>query len=229
MKLAMCVAAAGAGALAAGSAFADISYSHDFQSGVAGPEWSHQMVETAPLGGQRFLGQFGNEVVTLTLPGVNTGDMVNLAFDFLAIRTWDGNGTHGPGPDIFTVAVGGGPVLLASTFSVGDPNSAHRMSYPSPIGMGSAPSRTGAIANDTLGYTYGPNNFPLDATWRLSFTFTAPTDGLVISFAGSGLQELSDESWGIDNVEVNTVVVPAPGALALAGLGLGVVCGRRRR
>ena len=123
MKLAMCVAAAGAGALAAGSAFADISYSHDFQSGVAGPEWSHQMVETAPLGGQRFLGQFGNEVVTLTLPGVNTGDTVNLAFDFLAIRTWDGNGTHGPGPDIFTVAVGGGPVPLASTFSVGDPTS----------------------------------------------------------------------------------------------------------
>ncbi|MBS0198411.1 MAG: hypothetical protein JSR77_16800 [Planctomycetes bacterium] len=216
-------------ALLAGVALAEVHYGTDFQSG-AGPEWSHRLVETAPLNDQRFLGQFADSDVSLSLPTVRAGERVNLSFDFLAIRTWDGNdGGGGPGPDIFTVSVANGPILLASTFSVGDPLSRHRMSYPAVAGVESHPSRTGAIENNSLGYTYGPNNVPLDATWRLTFNFLAPTDGLEIHFAALGLQDIMDESWGLDNVSVSTSTVPTPGSMALALTGFGLLLRRRVR
>ncbi len=219
-----------ASAVCAGHAFADVNYSNNFQSGIAGPEWSHRHVETAPLGGQLFLGQFANDSVSLSLADVRRGEQVNLTFDFLAIRTWDGNdGGGGPGPDIFTVSIDSGPILLASTFSVGDPLSRHRMSYPDVAGVDAHPSRWGALYNDTLGYTYGPTNFPLDATWRMNFSFIAPADGLTIRFAALGLQDINDESWGLDNVHVSTSTVPTPGGMALTGAGLAALMRRKRR
>lgn len=213
-------------ALAAGTCLADIAYHADFQLG-AGPEWSDRTVDTAPLLGQRILGQFGNQTVRLSIPEVREGDFVRLGFDFCAIRTWDGNGGGGPGPDRFSVGVSGGTTLLSETFSVGDADSRQRMSYGSVLSGVANRSRWGAIANDSLGYPWLHRT--LDATWRFSFEFLAPVDGLEVWFAGSGLQELSDESWGLDNVKVETVSVPAPGSMALLGAGGIIMCRRRRR
>lgn len=205
---------------------ADVSYFNDF-SGPVGSEWSTQLAETSPNGAHRFLGQFSNDLVSLTLPDVTAGSQVSLSFDFLAIRTWDGNaGVNVPGPDVFTTAVRGGPILVSSTFSVGDPESRQRMSFPSPSGIGTHASRTGAIGNNELGYTF--RGVELDAIWRMSFTFTAPTNGIVIDFGAIGLQSLDDESWGLDNVSVSTSTVPSPGALALLGTGTVLVTRRRR-
>lgn len=214
-------------AAAAASCHAEVSYSTDFQSG-AGPEWSNRLVETAPLGGQRILGQFSNETVLLTLDSVRAGDLVNLSFDFCAIRTWDGNaGGGGPGPDTFSVAVHGGPELLSATFAVGDPASAHRMTHSTKPGEHEALSRAGAASNDTLGYLW--RGVVLDATWRLSFSFTAPEDGLIVKFAAFGLQNIEDESWALDNVELTSTTIPAPGPVVLVGAGLGLMAQRRRR
>ena len=215
-------------ALAAGTSLADIAYRNDFQLG-AGPEWSDRTVDLAPLHGQRILGQFGNQTVRLTIPEIREGDLVRLDFDFCAIRTWDGNAGGGAlEPDMFSVGVGGGPVLLAETFSVGDIDSRQRMSYGAGIsGAAANHSRWGAIANDSLGYPWLHRT--LDATWRLSFEFLAPADGLEVWFRGSGLQELADESWGLDNVTVEAVTVPTQGSVALLGAGTIIMCRRRRR
>jgi hypothetical protein len=213
-------------ALASGAAPANITYREDFQHG-AGPEWSARMIDMAPFGGQRILGQFGNQTVRLKLPEVREGDLVRLAFDFCAIRTWDGNGPGAANSDRFSVSVGGGPTLLSETFSVGDVDSKQRMSYGASFGGAANRSRWGAIANDSLGYPW--KHRVLDATWRFSFEFLAPVDGLELRFTGSGLQELSDESWGLDNVKVDTVSVPAHGSMALLGAGTVIMCRRRRR
>ncbi|MCX5689456.1 MAG: hypothetical protein NTV94_06675 [Planctomycetota bacterium] len=213
-------------AAAAASCYADISYRADFQA-EAGPEWSNRLVETTPLGGQRILGQFSNETIILTLASVRAGEMVNLSFDFLAIRTWDGNeGGGGPGPDTFSVAVHKGPDLVDATFAVGDPASAHRMTYSDKPGGGDVLSRAGAAANDSLGYLW--RGAVLDATWHMHFAFVAPEDGLVIKFAASGLQPIDDESWALDNVELTSTTVPAPGPVVLVGAGLGLLAQRRR-
>jgi len=226
MKKCTCFAA-GSLALLAGVSCADISYFNDFQSGSAGSEWSTSTVETAPLGGQRFLGQFSNQAVSLTLPGVQAGELVSLAFDFCAIRTWDGNASSlGPGPDVFSVQVSGGPLLLSSTFRVGNPELAGSMRFPQASGFANNPSRTGSVANDTLGYLW--LGAVLDATWRMSFTFTAPGNGLTVNFGALGLQPADDESWALDNVSVQSTTVPGPSALALLGVGWIVVRRRQR-
>ncbi len=225
MKRLSTFAVCGAAMLCA-SAHADISYFNDFNIG-AGPGWSSSTVETSPNGLHRFLGQFSNDTVSLTLNGVGAGSQVSLSFDFLAIRTWDGNaGVNVPGPDVFTTAVRGGPILVSSTFSVGDPESRQRMSYPNPSGIGSHVSRTGAVSADDLGYTF--RGVVLDATWRMSFTFTAPSNDVTIDFGAIGLQSIDDESWGLDNVSVSSTTVPAPGALTLLGLGGSLIVRRRR-
>jgi len=212
-------------ALAASSCLASVSYTNDFQEG-AGPEWSARHIDDAPLAGQRILGQFSNDEVVLTLASARAGELVRLAFDFCAIRTWDGEaGGGGPGPDTFSVEIINGPKLLQSTFSVGDPESRHRMSY-APEGTGLVTSRYGAIANNSLGYGWADG--VLDATWRLSFSFLVPEDGLAIRFSASGLQNIEDESWGLDNVQVESVVIPSPGTLVLAGAGLAFI-GQRKR
>lgn len=225
--LSSAVAGATLVALAAGTCLANITYREDFQHG-AGPEWSHRLVDAAPFHGQRILGQFGNQTVRLSIPEVREGDLVRLEFDFCAIRTWDGGSIGGAsGADLFSTGVGGGPILLSETFSVGDLDSRQRMSYGTGAGGVANRSRWGAIANDSLGYPW--KHRVLDATWRFSFEFLAPVDGLELWFAASGLQEMNDESWGLDNVKVDTVSVPSHGSVALLGAGTIIMCRRRRR
>lgn len=175
---------AGAGAtlvaLAAGTCLADITYRTDSQLG-AGPEWSDRTVDLAPLHGQRILGQFGNQTVRLSLPGVRAGDRVKLSFDFCAIRTWDGDKASGvPSPDRLSVGVAGGATLMSDTFTVGDVAFPNRMSHGTRLGDEPKPSRWGAIANDSLGYRW--RDIAVDATWRLIHEFLAPSDGLSVWF-----------------------------------------------
>lgn len=207
----------------ASTASAALVYTNNFESG-AGAEWSHTNTTVSPTGARTFLGQFGNDTVTLTLNSIPQPGLMRVSFDFYAIGTWDGNAA--PGPDLFEVDVLGGAKLLSATFAVGDVHSTRMQSFPATEGLGGFPNRTGATENNTLGYwVYG---YPRDAVWSLSFDFTATGPDLVINWRAMGLQQMSDESWGIDNVTIATVV-PSPGPLALAGLGGALALRRRRR
>ena len=65
---------------------------------------------------------------------------------------------------------------------------------------------------------------------RLAIDFTVPDNqDIKLEFRGTALQGLTDESWGMDNVQVSYKVVPAPGAMGLAGLGGALLLGRRKR
>ena len=62
---------------------------------------------------------------------------------------------------------------------------------------GSYPGGTGAVENDTLGYSfYG------DSVYHLSYTFANLSDAITLNFIGSGLEGIDNESWGLDNVKV---------------------------
>ena len=80
-------------------------YSNNFQNPV-GNEWSSTNRDITPVGGRIFLGQFSNQVVTLTLTNLPFHTNLNLSFDLFIIRSWDGNDTL-QGPDIFDVSVSG--------------------------------------------------------------------------------------------------------------------------
>ncbi|WP_165228130.1 putative Ig domain-containing protein [Aquisphaera insulae] len=194
------------------------AYSEDFESAAAGPEWSLRKVDitpgTAAHRADRFLGQFGNQTQTLTLSGLPGHDTVHVEFDLYIIRTWDGNGTLYPGPDVWDLRVVGGPTLLHTTFRL--PYSgevpAEVQSYPDPYPGGRYLGGTGAAENRTLGYSWGgtPN---LDSVYHLSFDIPHTSGSIVLAFSASNLQDLSDESWGLDNVVVATSRIVSEPAL----------------
>ncbi|MHB1141399.1 MAG: Lcl C-terminal domain-containing protein [Sulfuricaulis sp.] len=207
------------GDVAAASA---LYYYNDFQSAVGG-EWSRTDIASAPLpeyGGTRlFLGEFGNETVTLSLTGLPSHGNVTVSFDLYLIRAWHGNDTtvinFDPlGPNHWQLNVSDGPVLFDQTFSNGNPagqsyspyigalscNTGYNASYPA----GTYNPMTGAAECYSLGYMY---NFPygsevMDSVYNLSFNFPHTSNSLTLNFKAYGLLGMSNTSWGLDNVRV---------------------------
>ncbi len=221
---ALCASACGG---LAAIANAQTVYSHGFEDGLA-PGFDVSSIDVSPLGNRHFLGQFGNDAATLTLSGLAPGQY-RVEFDFYGIGTWDGNQL--PGPDWFVLSQAEVGELLRTTFAIGSEDTRVGLqAYPG-VGTDSNllgwPGRTNAIENNTLGYLHA-GIYQRDAVWRLGASFTVDGPPTELIFRGEGLQSLRDESWGIDNVDVQRVVVPSPGALGLAGAAV-VFTGRRRR
>jgi hypothetical protein len=208
------------------SAQADIVYSQGFQ-GAIGSEWSSALTATAPLNAsRRFLGQFGNDTVTLSLTGLPVHNTLTVSLEFIAILTWDGNVVFNStnnlvGPDVWEIQADA-TTLLHSTFSnwangesPNDPTVPQ--SFPDLFLAGNFEGRTGAAENNTLGFLNA--TVIQDSVYQLQFTFPHTSNNLSLSFSGIGLQGIGDESWGIDNVVVSSafsVAAPEPASFALA-------------
>jgi len=164
-----------------------------------------------PVGARRFLGPFATGTNLLGLTNLPSHSEVTVSFDLLILLTWDGNGDSDNGPDIWTLSVAGGQTLLRASFLntfLIDKNSAQ--SYPDDVGLGLHDGRTGAVENNTLGYSW--NGCPVDSVYHLTFTFPHTASSLILKFAGMGLQAATDESWGLDNIAV--FAGPLPPTLA---------------
>ena len=177
-------------------------YVQDFE-GTVGSEWSTTTTNVTPTGNRHFLGQFGNTTITLTLQNLPNHQLATIHSDLYVIRTWDGNN----GPDLWAMEADGQSLLYTTFNTWGQPGN-NTQAYPGTYPGGNYPYHTGAIEINSLGYTY--NNNPYDAVYGLqdSVVHTAPT--LTVSFSGSNLQQLSDESWGLDNVQVCLQAAQAP-------------------
>ena len=174
-----------------------IAYSNDFENS-AGVEWSHHHIEISPTG-KKFLGQFGNDEVSLVLDKLDDHTEIKVTFDLYIIRSWDGN----VNPDIWRFIVDGQSLLL-TTFDNQDYYSDHSQAFPDNYREGSHPPRTGAKEYNTLGYEF--DHRQLDSVYLLSFTIPHSLTTLELTFAANGLtSDLSDEGWGIDNVVINTI------------------------
>ncbi|MBI2375581.1 MAG: VWD domain-containing protein [Deltaproteobacteria bacterium] len=173
-------------------------YYSDF-SGPVGTEWSSTTRSTTPGSATRppedFLGRFSNGSVTLAFPELRAHNEVTVTFDLFVIESWDGS-AGSVGPDRFRFAYvsnGVTTTLLDTTFAnVGGTVQA----YPQNFGA-SNPPQTGALEVNTLGYPFFG-----DSVYRISYTFPHSGTDLNLVFTAAGLQELTDESWGIDNVSV---------------------------
>jgi hypothetical protein len=181
--------------------YSHADYSNDFETSV-GLEWSHRKIDQTPKGNRKFLGQFGNETVSLTLVKDRSGPgNIVVEFDLYLINSWDGN-EKSYGPDVWSLGVEGGAKLIRTTFSNLDEYKWNQ-SYPNSLNKGNFPPHTKAKEHDSLGYTYFG-----DSVYRLTFTFNHPEKIIKLNFAATGLQEMSDESWGLDNIKVRGASVP---------------------
>jgi len=229
-------------------------YLNDFQ-GAIGSEWTTSAASgvhttSAPNpdynGTRFFLGQYGNDTLTLSLGSLPAHATATVSFDLYLIRSWDGNNTtvvNGDplGPDHWNLSVGS-MTLFDKTFANGNPagqsyspspgaiscNAGYNAVYPA----GTYNPMTGAAECYSLGYYFDdPNlgNQAMDSVYNLSFTFNHSASDMVLNFSAYGLQGLADESWGLDNVMVQVAPVPLPPAMWLFGSGLLGLVGMARR
>jgi hypothetical protein len=176
-------------------------YFNDFED-IVGAEWSSGKTDVTPSARPRgFLGQFGNETITLTLGNLPAHTQATVSFDLFILRSWDGNNQiHGP--DVWQLKVDEGPTLLHTTFANVPPDiKDFNQAYPGDYPGGDYLPYTGAAEIKTLGYTEIQAPAP-DSVYRLSFTFAHNESILRLDFSGQGLQGIQDESWGLDNVNV---------------------------
>ena len=191
-------------------------YHNDFDSGVnsgngINASWSAvngdaQVTATAPSG-ETFLGEFGNDTLSLDLSGLPGHDQLTLSFDLYTIRSWDGNNST-YGPDQWSLTADG-QMLLDTTFSTYPLGENYGTQAEQAYGgpgqpTGSYDAGTGGVRN-TLGYTfnYPSGTAPSEVAYELIFSFDHTADTVSFDFSALGLQWLSDESWGIDNVSVS--------------------------
>ena len=201
--------------LLANNAFsAECFDSNDFE-GTVGLEWSSTNIATTPSG-RKFLGQFTDDSVTLTLTGLPPHLSVSVSFDLYLIEL---NDEH-----FFELSIDGGPVLMTTSFNY---NPASTQAYPDNYPGVGYPGQTGAGEVDTLGYSNGDMvySFP-DSNRSLTFTHTDST--LVVRFSGSGS---AGQSWGLDNVCITlglpgvlNVIDIDPNTLNLSSKGKWITC-----
>ncbi len=172
-----------------------IAYTNSFETTV-GSEWSANTVSTSPLGNRHFLGTIGAGSMKLTLTNLPVHTKISVGFDLYVMGSWDGNSTSG-GPDLWTLAITGGPTLLSTTFQSASGNPNARQAYPGDYPASSFLPQSGAKEINTLGYSPGG-----DTVYRLSYTTAHTSNSVEISFSG-GIT-VPAGGWGLDNVVITT-------------------------
>jgi PEP-CTERM motif len=84
------------------------------------------------------------------------------------------------------------------------------------------------VGDNQLGFTDTNGGAVDDSVWTIGLTFTQPfsVTQTQLTFSYFGLQELTDESWGLDNIVLSTnaetgaAPVPEPGTLSLVSVAL---------
>jgi hypothetical protein len=189
----------------------EVIYQNDFERVDTEGDWAPIGLDRTPQGGRRFLGQFGNSTVTLTLTNLPVHSNLTVAFDLLILNSWDGSMPRSvapAGPDLFEASVEGGPTLLYASFDNASVSLGRPQSFPATYRTNDYPGQTGALEVNTLGFPLG------DAVYRLRYTFLHSTNRLRLLFRGSGLQPTDDESWGLDNI----VIYPGGPTVTLRGV-----------
>ena len=158
------------------------------------------VLESPPYDSQHFVRV--SESIALRLTGLPAHSALTLTLDLYVLKSWDGN-NETYGPDRWSVAIDGGPPLLATTFSNNFKTGGDLslQDYPA----ANSPPQSGAAAANTLGYGFWFG----DSTYHLAFNLSHTASSATIVFSSSlneGKSEPSrgtrDESWGLDNVRV---------------------------
>ena len=174
--------------------------------------------------GGGFLRSATANVVTVSLTGLAPHGSVGLDFLFAAIDSLDGTGTF-PAGDFLNVSLDGVSFFRESFANA---TATQIQSYVSPPGVELA-------RRVDLGFA-GPGGFYTDSAYNMALEprfhnlpHTASTATFTFVIEGVGIQDITDESWAMDNLRVGINPVPEPAnGLALLPL-LGVVRRRRRR
>lgn len=176
--------------------------------------------------GGNFLRSATGNTVTLTLSNLPAHSALNIGFLFAAIDSLDGTGNF-PSGDFLHISIDGNTVFRESFANALE---SQPQSYIPTAGVELA-------RRVDLGFG-GPGGYHTDSAYNLGadprfsgFAHSASTATISFLIEGQGIQELSDESWALDNLRVDVNAVPVPGAAWLFGsalLGLAGIVRQRK-
>lgn len=91
--------------------------------------------------------------------------------------------------------------MLRTTFS-NDPDDdvSFLQAYPDTYPGGQNLPFTGAVEVNKLGYVAVKR--PMDSVYHIVVSFPHSAKSLILTFAANGTQDIDDESWGLDNLQV---------------------------
>ena len=172
--------------------------------------WSNTKTEMTPNGRTRFLGQFYNDSVKLTLDRLPQHKSITVTFDLYITRTWDGDHTTN-GPDNWGLKLEDSVSLIDTTFTNVD---GWRQKFACKNGEDASSgcyskgevSAFGAAATNSLGFNI--NWKYNDSVYRIKRTFQHDKSFLMLTFYGAlreatpDLQNTNYEAWGLDNVRI---------------------------
>lgn len=183
-------------------AVSTIAYSNNFSSSI-GSNWTFPAIVPANVpaiqayNGDAVLGYLSNQQAILNLTNLPTHDQITVEFDLYIHDTWDGNSTVS-GPDMFKVMLDNNAVLN-TTFSNETWNSTTQ-SFPNDFSA-SNPSFTGSLTR-TLPTACNFGGGSLSAKYHITKTIPHNANTLEMILEASGLENVCNESWSIDNVVV---------------------------
>jgi hypothetical protein len=164
--------------------------------------------------GQKVLGYLANQQIIFNQASLPTHDFVKVDFDLYIHDSWDGNDLF-VGQDKWKMTVNGNNVIN-TTFS----NFAYRtQAYPGNLPTVNA-STTEAVANNLPNVCNLGGGAP-STKYHISKTIPHTANNLNIVLEALGLEELCNESWSIDNFNIQTGTNATAPVLTNACNGIG--------
>ena len=179
-------------------------------------------IPTYNLPANYFIGRFSNTQTVVALNVPNGGARYSLEFDFYAIGSWDGIGKQaqqgafeGNVFQIGAICSGDAPGAVRDIFTSTFSNQTTvQQNYPLPLGAGGgAKALTGSSASNNLFNGDPTVNVPLfrsvsDATYHMKFSGANPCGSGAVTFVfrtdAPAQQAAPDETWGVDNISIQT-------------------------
>ncbi len=190
-----------------------VAYLNGFEDRV-GEEWSKTDVSTTPIGERKFLGNFGPEKVSFSLTELPKHRFVRVEFDLFLIQSWDGSSRNW-GPDIWEMSVESGPRLIHATFTnCGYYRDNNVQSFPDDHQSTTHKGWTGASEKQSLGYKWflthnNGKGYVTDGVYKINVIFPHNEASLKLNFKSHCEDTKEDQSWGLDNVKVETIASAA--------------------
>jgi len=158
---------------------------------------------------RRFLGEFTNDTVTLTLKKLPPHEYLKISLDLLILKQWNGSqdllatGDTAVGGESWGLQLDDGPLLVHGVFVNNPPGPGKWQTYPCLIPGERVAARTGenTKAHNSLGYA----NVGGDATYPIKVLIPHKAAQVKLNFFGENLSDPEESAWGIDNVSIEVL------------------------